>query len=204
MDNRKTVFEHSETVNITQCLIQCVRKVAVRLQKLLEVMSTNVYTGLNPFNFIRKHFQQMCIRKVAVHLQSCWKWCPRASVQAWTRLILFANTFCRPAFGKSLNTYKWCWKWFQRANNALLDIATHTPKSTATFRTHCINSNDVYMCYKDSNPYATLLEAHLKQGTMVGIMHDTGDSNASIRLWGLDRYKMWWKKQSSWDNTGLL
>jgi hypothetical protein len=25
----------------------------------------------------------------------CWKWCPRASVQAWTRLILFANTFCR-------------------------------------------------------------------------------------------------------------
>jgi len=22
----------------------------------------------------------------------CWKWCPRASVQAWTRLILFAIT----------------------------------------------------------------------------------------------------------------
>ena len=27
----------------------------------------------------------------------CWKWCPRASVQAWTRLILLANTFCRSA-----------------------------------------------------------------------------------------------------------
>ena len=27
----------------------------------------------------------------------CWKWCPRASIQAWTRLILFANTFCRSA-----------------------------------------------------------------------------------------------------------
>jgi hypothetical protein len=26
-----------------------------------------------------------------------WKWCPRASIQAWTRLILFANTFCRSA-----------------------------------------------------------------------------------------------------------
>jgi hypothetical protein len=25
----------------------------------------------------------------------CWKWCPRASIQAWTPLILFANTFCR-------------------------------------------------------------------------------------------------------------
>jgi hypothetical protein len=27
-----------------------------------------VYTGLNPFNFIRKHFLQICVRKVAVHL----------------------------------------------------------------------------------------------------------------------------------------
>jgi hypothetical protein len=27
----------------------------------------------------------------------CLKWCPQVSVQAWTRLILFANTFCRSA-----------------------------------------------------------------------------------------------------------
>jgi hypothetical protein len=26
-----------------------------------------------------------------------WKWCPRTSIQAWTPLILFANTFCRSA-----------------------------------------------------------------------------------------------------------
>ena len=26
-----------------------------------------------------------------------WKWCPQASIQASTRLILFANTFCRSA-----------------------------------------------------------------------------------------------------------
>jgi hypothetical protein len=34
-------------------------------------MSTSVYvcTGLSPFNFIRKHFLQICVRKVAVHLQ---------------------------------------------------------------------------------------------------------------------------------------
>jgi hypothetical protein len=31
-------------------------------------MSTSVYTGLNPFNFIRKHFLQICVRKVAIHL----------------------------------------------------------------------------------------------------------------------------------------
>jgi hypothetical protein len=31
-------------------------------------MSTSVYTGLNQFNFIRKHFMQICVRKVAVHL----------------------------------------------------------------------------------------------------------------------------------------
>jgi hypothetical protein len=34
----------------------------------LEVMSTSVYTGLNLFNFIPKHFLQICVRKVAVHL----------------------------------------------------------------------------------------------------------------------------------------
>jgi hypothetical protein len=37
-------------------------------------------------------------------------------IQAWTRLILFANTFCKSAFGKSLCTYKRCWKWCPRAS----------------------------------------------------------------------------------------
>jgi hydrogenase maturation factor len=41
----------------------------VGLQKVLEVMSTSVYTGLKPFNFIRKHFLQICVQKVAVRLQ---------------------------------------------------------------------------------------------------------------------------------------
>jgi hypothetical protein len=27
----------------------------------------------------------------------CWKWCPQASIQTWTRLIIFANTFCGSA-----------------------------------------------------------------------------------------------------------
>jgi hypothetical protein len=36
---------------------------------MLEVMSTSVYTGPNPFNFIRKHFLHIYVRKVAVHLQ---------------------------------------------------------------------------------------------------------------------------------------
>jgi hypothetical protein len=36
-----------------------VRKVAVSLRKVLEVTSTSVYTGLNPFNFIREHFLQI-------------------------------------------------------------------------------------------------------------------------------------------------
>jgi hypothetical protein len=33
-------------------------------------MSTGVYTGLNRFSFIRKHFLQICVWKVSVHL---WK-----------------------------------------------------------------------------------------------------------------------------------
>jgi hypothetical protein len=39
-----------------------------KLTTVLEVMSTSVYTGLNPFNFIWKYFLQICIRKAAVHL----------------------------------------------------------------------------------------------------------------------------------------
>jgi hypothetical protein len=31
-------------------------------------MPTSVFTGLNPFNFIRKHFLQICVQKVAAHL----------------------------------------------------------------------------------------------------------------------------------------
>jgi hypothetical protein len=46
----------------------------------------------------------------------CWKWCPWASIQAWTRLILFANTCCRSAFGKLLCTHKSCWKWCPQAS----------------------------------------------------------------------------------------
>jgi hypothetical protein len=42
-------------------VIQCIWKVAVHLQKVQEVMSTSVYTGLNPFNFIHKHFLQICL-----------------------------------------------------------------------------------------------------------------------------------------------
>jgi hypothetical protein len=42
-------------------ITHCVRKVAVHLQKLLDVMSLSVYTGLNPFNFICKHFVQICL-----------------------------------------------------------------------------------------------------------------------------------------------
>jgi hypothetical protein len=40
----------------------------------------------------------------------------RASIPAWARLILFANTFCRSAFGKSLRAYESCWKWCPRAS----------------------------------------------------------------------------------------
>jgi hypothetical protein len=43
--------------------VQCVRKVAVHLYKVLKVMSTSVCTGPNLFNFIRKHFPQICVRK---------------------------------------------------------------------------------------------------------------------------------------------
>jgi hypothetical protein len=35
-----------------------------------DLRSTSVYTSLNPFNFIRRHFLQICVRKVAVQLHT--------------------------------------------------------------------------------------------------------------------------------------
>jgi hypothetical protein len=81
-----------------------------------KVKSTSICAGLKSFNFIRKNFLQIFVRKFSVHLQNCWKWCPRASIQGWTRLILFTNLFCRSAFGKSLCTYKRCCKWSPRTS----------------------------------------------------------------------------------------
>jgi hypothetical protein len=43
------------------CIIQCVRKVTVDLRKVFEVTATSVYKDLKPFNFIRKHFLQICV-----------------------------------------------------------------------------------------------------------------------------------------------
>jgi hypothetical protein len=70
LENKRRLFHPLQGTRIFSCptVIQCVRKVAVHLQKVLEVMSTSVYTGLNPFNFIRKHFLHIFIRKVSVYL----------------------------------------------------------------------------------------------------------------------------------------
>jgi hypothetical protein len=37
------------------------------------MMPSSVRTDLNPFNFIREHFLQICVRNVGVHLQMLLK-----------------------------------------------------------------------------------------------------------------------------------
>jgi hypothetical protein len=83
-------------------------------------------------------------RKPLCTYKRCWKWCPRASIQVWTRLILFANTFCRSA----------CEMFLVYAVIAVFNslsirgrsrytadfdnqIYVLWPKCTATFRIHC-------------------------------------------------------------------
>jgi hypothetical protein len=97
-------------------IIQCVRKVAVHLWKVMEVMFSSVYTGLNLLILFEKTVCRSVFGKSLCTYKTCWKWCPRACIQAWTRLILFANNLCKSAFGKSLCTYKSCWKWCPRAS----------------------------------------------------------------------------------------
>jgi hypothetical protein len=59
-------------------------------------MSTCVYTGLNPFNFIRKHFLQIRVRKVAVHFQKVFE---GMSTSVYTGLNPF--NFIRKHFRKT-------------------------------------------------------------------------------------------------------
>jgi hypothetical protein len=67
-------------------------------------------------DFVQLLFIYSAFGKSLCTYKSCWKWSPRTSIQAWTRLILFSNTFCRSAFGRSLCTYKVCWKWSPRTS----------------------------------------------------------------------------------------
>jgi hypothetical protein len=60
-----TASRISKSWSRVSVFIQGVRKVAVNLQRVLEVMSTSVYTGLKPFNFIRKQFLQICLWDVS-------------------------------------------------------------------------------------------------------------------------------------------
>jgi len=47
-------------------------------------------------------------RKLLCSYKRCWKWCPRAYIRVWTRLILFANTFCRSACEMFLMYRSYC------------------------------------------------------------------------------------------------
>jgi hypothetical protein len=64
-------------------------------------MSTSVYTGLNPFNFSRKHFLQICIWKVATHLQKVLE---EMSTSIYTGLKQF-NFICSIVSEISINFY---------------------------------------------------------------------------------------------------
>ena len=83
--NSKSCYRNIDVIFILNkhLFIQCFRKVAVHLgyrTVQLKCDGTRWSTG-------------GVVLKVAVHLQKVMEvmWCPRASIQAWTRLILFAN-----------------------------------------------------------------------------------------------------------------
>jgi hypothetical protein len=60
--------------------------------------------------------------------KTCWKWCPRASIQAWTRLILFANTFCRSAFEMLLGIFQQIYTALNRCIYCLLETRIQQEK----------------------------------------------------------------------------
>jgi hypothetical protein len=81
-------------------------------------------------------------RKPPCTYKRCWKWCPRASIQAWTCFVLFTNTFCRSACEMYLMN-----KVIAVSNSLSVPerlrytadfAAPHRSRCTVTFQTHCI------------------------------------------------------------------
>jgi hypothetical protein len=60
-------FQKGKTAPLYSALEKSLRT----LQNVLEVMSTSVYTGLNPFNFTCKHFRQICLCDVSYERNYC-------------------------------------------------------------------------------------------------------------------------------------
>jgi protein gp37 len=83
-------------------IMQCVRKVAVHLQKVLEVMSTSVYTGLTRLILFANTFCSSSFGKSLCTYKRRWKWCPRNIVSK--NLIKQLHTLPVLHFNRSLTT----------------------------------------------------------------------------------------------------
>jgi hypothetical protein len=102
------------------------------------IRNVNIYKSISMWILYSAFGKSMCTYK------RWWKCCPRASIQAWTHLILFANTFCRSACEMFLvytviavfNSLSVC-GWSQYTADFNNQIYVPLPKCTATFQTHC-------------------------------------------------------------------
>jgi hypothetical protein len=102
---------------ITNCLYTwclCLSLISLLLSLLISFSLCPLYPLFLPLLILGLFYS--AFGKSLCTYKRYWKWCPRASIQAWTLLILFVNTFSWSAFGKLLSTYKSCWKWCPRAS----------------------------------------------------------------------------------------
>jgi hypothetical protein len=105
------IWSHNQTFHLhgfASHITQCIRKVAVVPMRWMLIYEYEVPGGA--LNLISTKLSRPWSPWESSPSRRCCKRCPWTCIQSCTHLILFANTLCRSVFGKSICTYKRCWK----------------------------------------------------------------------------------------------
>jgi hypothetical protein len=118
--------------------------ICINTQEVQKAYMHQDLKGSSPFTIL---FYYTALRKSLCTYERCWKWCPWASmIQAWTRWILFTNTFCRSA----------CEMFLMHAVTAVFNSLTHCGPVTQIW-VFCVSALQLWKTDDAKLPFNTRL-----------------------------------------------